>query len=120
MAVQAPPLPNFSAIPGLPRDEGGVVFAAPWEAKAFALVIHLHQQGCFEWGEWVTALATEIAADRSHAQETAYYQLWLTAAEKLMAKRGIIDPVRLAATRAELIATQTAGQHHDHDHDHAH
>jgi nitrile hydratase accessory protein len=113
------PLPNFGTIPGLPRDEDGVVFAAPWEAKAFAMVVHLHQQGCFEWRDWVNTLVGEISADRERATETPYYQLWLTAAEKLVAARGLVDAVQLDHARVQLRATQT-DSHDDHDHDHGH
>jgi hypothetical protein len=31
----------------LPRDEEWPVFRAPWEAQAFALVVHLHSLGVF-------------------------------------------------------------------------
>src|SRR5690349_150144 len=31
-------------LPGLPRDEGGPVFAEPWQAQAFALAIRLSEQ----------------------------------------------------------------------------
>ncbi|MSR14397.1 MAG: nitrile hydratase accessory protein [Gammaproteobacteria bacterium] len=112
-------LPNLGVLPGLPRDDDGAVFAAPWEAKAFALVVHLHQQGCFEWQEWVATLAGEIAADRERASETPYYQLWLMATEKLVAARGLVDPAQLQSACSAMSAAQT--EHHDHeDHDHLH
>ena len=31
-------------LPGLPRDETGPVFAEPWQAQAFALVVKLHEK----------------------------------------------------------------------------
>ena len=112
------PLPDFAAVPGLPQDDEGVVFAAPWEAKAFALVIHLHQQGSFEWKDWVKTLAGEIAADLTRTVETPYYQLWLNAVETLVAARGLIDATWLETTRAELLAVQSGEHDDDHDHDH--
>ena len=36
---------DLGALPALPRDEGGPVFKAPWEAQAFAMTITLHEQG---------------------------------------------------------------------------
>ena len=122
-AESDPALPNLRAVPGLPQDEEGAVFAAPWEAKAFALVVHLHQRGRFEWSEWVAALATEIAADRTRAEPTPYYLLWLTAAEHLVAARGLVNASQLASARHRLHAAQTGDpdhDHHDHDHDEDH
>ncbi len=110
---------DLDQVPGLPMDDDGVVFAAPWEAKAFALVVHLHQRGAFEWNAWVKALANEIAVDRTQGGVTPYYQLWLAAAESLMTGHALIDAEHLAATRDTLRAAQTAVVAHDHDHDHA-
>jgi len=118
-----PAMPNVGTVPGIPRDEDGVVFAAPWEAKAFALVVHLHQRGCFAWGDWVEALSGEIAADRARPEPTPYYLLWLAAAERLFAARGLVEAGALAHAREALQRAQPgAHDHHDHDdHDgHAH
>ena len=109
---------DLSSVPGLPKDEDGVVFAAPWEAKAFALVVHLHQRGAFEWKAWVAALAAEIAADRVRDAATPYYQLWLNAAESLVTSHALIDATRLTATRAAMQAAQASVKNHDHNHDH--
>ena len=112
-------LPDLGAVPGLPRDGEGAVFAAPWEAKAFALVVLLHQRGHFDWQTWVHALATEVAQDRSRAQETPYFLLWLAAAEQLVTARGLLDAGQLVALRAALHSAQADHADHDHAH-HAH
>lgn len=116
--TSCPALPALGEVPGLPKDEEGVVFAAPWEAKAFALVVHLHQQGRFEWQEWVDALSGEVAADREREPHTPYYELWLSAAEKLIGGKGLIAPERLAAERDALFAARADAAHEHHDHDH--
>ena len=36
---------NLAGLPRLPRDEGGPVFAKPWQAAAFALAMRLSPQG---------------------------------------------------------------------------
>jgi len=118
--ASCPTQPDLAAVPGIPKDEDGVVFAAPWEAKAFALVVHLHQQGRFEWQEWVDALSGEIAADRERMPHTPYYELWLAAAEKLMQGKHLVAPDALAAAREALRAGQGGAHDHDHDHDHDH
>jgi hypothetical protein len=41
----APAGEPLAALPRLPRDKGGPVFAEPWEAQAFALALKLSEQG---------------------------------------------------------------------------
>ena len=114
---------DFAATPGIPRDGDGVVFAAPWEAKAFALVVHLYQQGRFTWQEWVDVFSGEIAADRERSPATPYYELWLAAAEKLVANKELVTASSMSVAREALRHAQSAHDHdheHDHDHDHDH
>jgi nitrile hydratase accessory protein len=47
-------------LPGLPRDDSGPVFSAPWQAQAFALALALHERGAFTWPEWAAALTAAI------------------------------------------------------------
>jgi hypothetical protein len=42
-------------LPGLPHEGENPVFKAPWEARAFAMVIRLHERGLFTWTEWAEA-----------------------------------------------------------------
>ncbi len=105
MNTDAPQVPTAClATPALPRDDEGIVFAEPWEAKAFALVVSLYLAGHFSWPEWVATLSAEIAADKARAQETPYYQLWLSAAESLSAQKGLLETPELAAHRKVLHA----------------
>lgn len=52
---------HLDALPRLPRDEAGPVFAEPWQAQAFALAIKLSERGYFTWKQWANALALELA-----------------------------------------------------------
>ena len=66
------------------------MFAAPWEAQAFAMVLALHEKGLFTWPEWAAALADEIkAAQAAGDPDTGetYYRHWLAALEKIVAQR---------------------------------
>jgi nitrile hydratase accessory protein len=93
---------NLAALPSLPRDEGGPVFAEPWEAQAFALAVKLSEQGHFTWKEWAAALAGELkaAVDRDEPDDgTRYYQHWLAALESLVAAKGLSDPAALLARK---------------------
>jgi nitrile hydratase accessory protein len=36
-------------------------FGEPWQARAFAMVVRLHERGLFSWPDWTAALVSEIA-----------------------------------------------------------
>jgi nitrile hydratase accessory protein len=103
IAPEATPLPaDWSALPRLPRDEQGPVFAEPWQATVFALAVRLSAAGCFTWTEWATTLGDEFkrAADRGEpADGTAYYNHWLAALEQLVVEKGISDLQGLLACK---------------------
>lgn len=110
---------EVSALP-LPRDAEGPVFAAPWEAHAFAIVVRLFEQGHYSWPEWVKYLSAEIAAAKNApdpAQASAYYEQWLAAAEALVVAKGLTTREELAAKKAELAG---AAPGHGHEHEHRH
>jgi nitrile hydratase accessory protein len=93
---------SLAALPRLPRDAGGPVFAEPWEAQAFALAVKLSEQGHFTWKEWAAALAEELkaAADRGEPDDgSRYYQHWLAALERLVTSKGLSDPAAMLARK---------------------
>ena len=71
---------------GVPRDEEGPVFAEPWQAKGFSMVVALHEKGHLSWSDWTAALSAEIAA----APDDDYYDCWLAALEKMAVAKGLI------------------------------
>ena len=94
----------LKALPPLPRDADGPVFAEPWQAQAFALAVKLSEQGHFTWKEWATTLAAELkaAADRGSPDDgTHYYDHWLAALERLVTSKGLSDPAALLARKEE-------------------
>ena len=48
----------------LPRSNGELMFAAPWEGRAFGIAVALNEGGAYEWGEFQRRLADEIAGCR--------------------------------------------------------
>ena len=93
---------KLAALPRLPRDEGGPVFAEPWQAQAFALAVKLSEQGHFTWKEWATVLADElkVAASRGEPDDgSRYYEHWLAALERLVAAKGLSDPAAMLARK---------------------
>ena len=94
---------RLSDLPRLPRDEGGPVFAEPWQAQAFALAVTLSEQGYFTWKEWAAALANELQAVARRGEPddgSRYYEHWLAALETLVTAKGLADPTALL-TRKE-------------------
>jgi len=90
------------ALPDLPRDEGGPVFEAPWQAQAFAMTVALHERGAFEWTEWAGTLAEVIAEVKSRGDADTggdYYRHWLTALESIATRKGLVTGALLAHRR---------------------
>jgi nitrile hydratase accessory protein len=90
--------PDALALPGLPRDADGPVFAEPWQAQAFALAVRLNAEGAFSWSEWAEALAHELATDPAD-DGSRYYEHWVAALETLVAARGLAGAGELATRR---------------------
>ena len=85
---------RLAALPPLPRDDDGPVFAEPWQAQAFALAVTLSEQGHFTWKEWTGALADELRAAAAQGKPddgSRYYHHWVTALERLAAAKGMTD-----------------------------
>lgn len=75
----------------LPQVGDEPVFAEPWQAQAFAIVVSLHERGILAWNEWVRTLSEEIASHPAAPDEDAndaYYRQFLAALETvIVAKR---------------------------------
>ena len=71
----------------IPRDGEGPVFAAPWQAQAFAMAVALNEQGVFTWSEWAEVFSRELAGECDVAR---YYDHWLAALEKILEQKTVI------------------------------
>ena len=97
----------------LPRENGELVFQAPWEARAFGLAVALNEQDLYEWREFSVELtATIAAAEEQNNDPSSYYARWVASLEELVIARGLISREQLDARTAEC----AAGIHDDHDH----
>jgi nitrile hydratase accessory protein len=96
------PSVRLDTLPRLPRDEGGPVFAEPWQAQAFALAVKLSELGHFTWNEWAATLADELKADAARGEPddgSRYYYCWLAALERLVVAKELSDPATLLACK---------------------
>src|ERR1700741_4800143 len=78
---------SLAALPPLPRDAEGPVFAAPWQAQAFSIAFKLPELSYFTWKGWAAAFPEELksAADRGEPDDgSRYYEYWLPGPRKLV------------------------------------
>jgi len=90
------------ALPQLPRDDDGPVFAEPWQASAFALAVSLSKQGYFTWSEWADTLGEELKASAARGEPddgSHYYHCWLAALECLVVSKRLSDKAALLARK---------------------
>lgn len=94
-----------------------VVFAEPWEARAFALALTLSAGGQFSWDEFRDRLIAEIAkADAAAGAGPAavkaagghYYECWLAALEKLLREKALLSGVEIERRAAAIAASPPA------------
>jgi nitrile hydratase accessory protein len=69
----------------LPRDNGELVFSAPWEARALAMAVAVVERLALPWDEFRSRLISAIATDPSRP----YYESWAAALEQLVLARGL-------------------------------
>jgi nitrile hydratase accessory protein len=97
-----------------PRANGELVFAAPWESRAFAMAVALNQAGAFTWRRFQAALIARIARWEAASDDRAqwsYYHHWLAALEDVLGGLDAVRPDEVTA-RADELAQRGSG--HDH------
>jgi len=89
-----------SALPVTP--DASPQFYAPWQARAFALSVHLNDRGLFTWSEWVECFAGHIAGatdlpDQASGADHAdhYFQTWLIALSDLLDQKGLAEAAQV-------------------------
>ena len=83
----------------LPRDESGPVFAEPWQAQAFAVIVKLTEAGQLTWKEWAERLGAVLKEAEERGEfDTGrrYYEHWLTALERLVVEKNLAELEELA------------------------
>ena len=111
-----------------PRSNGELVFAEPWESRAFGMAVALYEAGVFTWPQFQAALIARIArlgGRTGRGERWNYYRHWLGALEDVLAGRCAV-PADEVTARARTLARRPPGHRHfsddehDHDHDHPH
>jgi nitrile hydratase accessory protein len=94
-----------------PRSNGELVFAEPWESRAFAMAVSLCEAGVFSWREFQAPLIARIERQHDRSTDWCYYEHWLGALEDVLASQGAVRD-RDVTARATELAQRPAG--HDH------
>ncbi len=89
----------LDAIPSIPRNTEGPVFAEPWQAQAFAMTVALYDAGRFTWPEWADMLSDELRQAGAGQTGEDYYHHWLAALERLSSDKGLTDEAELEDRR---------------------
>ena len=101
-----------------PRRNGELIFAEPWQSRAFGMVIALAETDVCKYEEFRQELIASIGRwDHEHADSPEavydYYTHWLGSFERLLAARGLLSEEEIRKRSSDL---RTA-DHHDHQHD---
>jgi nitrile hydratase accessory protein len=92
-----------------PRDNGEIVFAAPWERRAFGLTIALCRSRACDWEGFRARLIARIAEDEARP----YWRSWAAALEDVLD-----TPAALARAQVDLRERELAARPPGHDHQH--
>jgi nitrile hydratase accessory protein len=90
-----------------PRDNGEIVFAAPWEQRVFGVTIAICRSGRCKWEDFRRRLIARIAEDESRP----YWESWAAALEDLLEASGALGGAELDARYQTFLARP-----HGHNH----
>ena len=113
MSISQPDI-DISGPSAPPRANGELVFEAPWEGRAFGIVMTLCAQGVIEWAQFREHLITEIAGWEnapSPKPEWSYYTCWLAAMERVLTNCGALQSADI-----ESLFLAFSARPHGHDH----
>jgi nitrile hydratase accessory protein len=77
----------------LPRDNGELVFDAPWQARALAIAVAIVDKLGLPWDTFRQRLMDEIAKD----PQRPYYESWGAALESMVVDLELTTPAALDA-----------------------
>jgi nitrile hydratase accessory protein len=91
-----------------PRDNGEIVFAAPWERRVFGLAVAACRSGACDWEAFRTRLIARIGADETRP----YWQNWAAALEDVLGQTEVLDPGELDERSAQVSSRPAGSDHH--------
>ncbi len=85
----APEVRDMTGVLAPPRQNGELVFEAPWQGRVFGLALGLVDALDLPWTAFQAHLVEAIASD----PDRPYYESWVTALEALVAEHRIASAV---------------------------
>ena len=102
--IPKPKIPEMDGALSYPRRNGEPVFDAPWQSRAFGMVVGLHTAGLYPWDDFKDLLIQEVAAgscEAAPAGSADYYVQWMDAFSRLLVAKGILAPDEIAQRTAQ-------------------
>lgn len=90
-----------------PRSNGELVFDAPWQQRAFGVVLALTESGTIEWSRFRDGLITRIA----ESPDRPYWRSWAVALEDALAAADLLRVGIIDERQSALVS-----DHPDHNH----
>lgn len=98
-------VPELTGAYAYPRKNGELVFEAPWQSRAFGMVVGLHTAGLFPWDDFKTLLIEEVAAKSDRSPDASqYYHQWMRAFWRLLVAKKILSEAEMKARRDEFLS----------------
>jgi hypothetical protein len=82
----------------LPRENGELVFDAPWQGRVLGMAIGVVQERGLDWDQFRTRLIAAIDADPTRS----YYESWTAALTDLVVGLGVADASEVDARAAHV------------------
>lgn len=112
---------DLANLPLLPRDDDGPVFAEPWQAQAFAVVVELTEAGTItreEWAERLGAVLKEAEERGEYDTGKRYYDHWLIALERVVVDKDLAGTDELAKEGENIRENDHHNREHQLGHEH--
>jgi nitrile hydratase accessory protein len=95
-----PEVQRMAGVAALPRQNGELVFDAPWQGRVMGMALALVQQRGLDWDEFRTRLIAAIDADPARP----YYESWTAALTELVVDLGVTSESDLDLRAARIRA----------------
>ena len=91
-----------------PRDNGEIIFGAPWERRVFGLTVAACRSGTLQWESFRDALIAHIA----HDDTRGYWRNWASALQDTLEDAAILTRDEIVVRQQELSSRPAGFDHH--------
>jgi len=91
--IVRPEVQQMAGTAALPRDNGELVFDAPWQGRVLAMALAVVEERGLEWDDFRRRLIAAIDAE----PDRPYYESWTVALTDFVVDHGIVTGDEIAA-----------------------